>query len=213
MLPGLKETGWAVVDGVETTSDMLNVACGLGRPLRAPTGELIKALTPIDPHKARPGTLSAECGLDAFPFHTDTAFWPRPTRYVVMRVVGDQRRSTKLLHFEHVWLALGRPAKTDVLRSVWRIEPAKGGIYCSMNFSAGSSRGWRFDSKVMKPTNASSRRALENLACAIRDSREKVDVSWETTSCLVIDNWHVLHARGAALDGECGRKMYRIYVT
>lgn len=191
---------------------MLNVARGLGRPLAAPTGEVVKALRPVESHMARPGSLSADCGLAEFPFHTDTAFWPSPTRFLVMRVVGDQRRTTRLLHFEHAWSALGPRARTDVLRSVWRTEQSKGGIYCSMNFSAGSLRGWRFDSKVMKPTNASSRRALEDFTCAIRDSPKKVDVSWERTSCLVIDNWQVLHARGAAPTEELPRVLFRIYV-
>lgn len=212
MLAALNKTGWAVIDGVETTSDMLDLARGLGRPVPAATGELVKALKPIESHIARPGSLSADCGLGEFPFHTDTAFWPRPSRYLVMRAVGDRRRPTRLLHFEDVWSALGRRGQTDVLRSVWRTKQNTGGIYCSMRFSAGFSKGWRFDPKVMRPINASSRRALEHFDCAIRNSEQKVEISWERTSCIVIDNWQVLHARGAAPPQELTRVLFRIYV-
>jgi len=212
MLAALKQTGWAILDGVRTTSDMLDLARGLGRPLPSPTGEVVKALNPTKSPTARPGSLSADCGLGEFPFHTDTAFWPRPSRYLVMRVVGDPRRTTRLLHFEHVWSALGLRAQTDVLRSVWRTEQSMGGIYCSMKFSTGCSKGWRFDPKVMRPINASSRRTLEDFGRAIRDSEHKVDVSWERTSCIVVDNWQVLHARGAAPPQELTRVLFRIYV-
>jgi hypothetical protein len=212
MLATLKQAGWVALDGIETISDMLKVARTLGRPLSAPTGEVVKALAPVESHMARPGSLSSDCGLGEFPFHTDLAFWPRPCRYLVMLVVGDRRRPTRILHFEHVLSMLGPRAHADILRSVWRTRQSKGGIYCSMNFSDGSSRGWRFDSTVMSPTNASSRRTLEDFAFAIRDSQQKVTVSWERTNCIVIDNWQVLHARGDAPVGELSRVLYRIYV-
>jgi hypothetical protein len=212
MIATLKDIGWAVLDGVETASDMLDVAREIGRPLTSPTGKVVKALKPMESRLARQGSLSANCGLDEFPFHTDTAFWARPSRYLVMRVEGDRRRSTSLLHFENVLSTIGPRARSDVLRSIWRTERNKGGIYCSMNFSAGLSRGWRYDPNVMRPTNPSSIRTLENFACAIRASQEKVTVSWERTSCLVVDNWHLLHARGAAPPEELERVLFRIYV-
>jgi alpha-ketoglutarate-dependent taurine dioxygenase len=191
---------------------MVKVACEVGDPLRAPTGEIVKALSPVESHLARPGSLSADFGRDEFPFHTDTAFWATPARYVVMRVVGDVRRTTRLLHFDHIWSALEPRARTDALRSVWRTDEAKGGIYCSLNFSSGSTRGWRFDSKVMKPSNASAVRIFDDLSSAIRAAPEKMDVSWAATSCLIIDNWRVLHARGVAPRAELARVLFRMYV-
>lgn len=212
MLAALRQTGWAILDGVDTPSDLLNVARELGRPSPAPTGEIVKALTPTESHMARPNSLSAEYGVGEFPLHTDTAFWAIPSRYLVMRVVGDRRRTTRILHFEHVWSTLAPRIRADVLRSVWRTEKRKGGIYCSMNFSARSSRGWRFDSNVMRPMNASARRILTDFANAAIGSDKIVDVMWEETSCIVLDNWQVLHGRGPAPVGEKARVLLRIYV-
>lgn len=192
---------------------MIEASRALGRPLLSPTGELVKALMPVEPHLAPKGSLSATCGLGEFPFHTDTAFWPCPSRYLVMRVVGDLRRTTELLGFEEVYSMLEPRARANALRSVWRVSSNKGGgIYCSMAFAAGTGRGWRFDTNVMKPANASSQRALQEVNHAIRESQAKVSISWERTRCIVIDNWRLLHARGAAPSDETARVLFRIYV-
>jgi alpha-ketoglutarate-dependent taurine dioxygenase len=65
---------------------------------------------------------------------------------------------------------------------------------------------------VMRPANAFARRTLEDFASAIGSSEQKVNVSWERTSCVVLDNWQVLHARSAAPTGELTRVLFRIYV-
>lgn len=208
----LRRHGWANVDGVRDSLGMMGVAHTLGQPVPSPTGELVKSISPTDPSMSRQGTFSASHGRGIIPFHTDTAFWARPSRYLVFRVTGDCRRQTALLQFEQVWLRLSRSARTAVERSVWRTPRRTGGIYCSMRFFEGQSRGWRFDPKVMKPANASARRALEEVTHAIDEATDRIRVSWEDTDCIVVDNWHVLHARGAAPAGEGDRVLFRIYV-
>lgn len=212
MLSSLRAQGWAFLDGVETTSDMMRLASELGCAIPSPTGELVKVLSPVASNRAPRHTLSAACGLTEFPFHTDTAFWPVPARYLIMRVVGDRRRETVLLSVESIWSVLGPAAQAAVQRSVWRTKRYAGGIYCSMMFSDGAARGWRFDSTIMVPANASACRARDDVTHAISESMEKLAVSWEKTSCIVVDNWQMLHARGAAPVNEGRRRLSRIYV-
>lgn len=197
---------------VTTTAEMVEVAHALGRPVPAPTGELVKALAPVDSLGARSGSFSARFGKGEFPFHTDTAFWPRPVRYLVLRVVGDGRRPTWLLNFRNVLSALAETARVDVHRSVWRTIRQSGGIYCSMRFSAGNEGGWRFDPTVMLPANASARRSLNAVVRAPRESPSTLAIPWKETSCVVVDNWQVLHARGSAPADEMPRILHRIYV-
>jgi hypothetical protein len=211
MIDALRQSGWAAIDGAKTTSDMMDVARAIGRPLRAPTGELVRRLMPIDAHLARANSLSSRFGRGSFPFHTDTAFWPIPSRYLVMRVIGDQRRATTLLDFEDVLGKLSSRARNDVQRSVWRARRDGCAMYCSMSFAAGTLRGWRFDADVMEPANASAKRAHEDVAHVIRESNPTATISWETTTCVVIDNWRLLHARGSAPPKEKARILFRIY--
>jgi alpha-ketoglutarate-dependent taurine dioxygenase len=212
IMSSLSRQGWAIVDGVTSSSEMIEVAHTLGQPIPAPTGQLVKPLSPTDRVFSRGGTLSESHGRGEIPFHTDTAFWPCPSRYLVFRVAGDRRRETTLLHFEQIWLKLGMHARTAVERSVWRTPRYAGGIYCSMRFWDGKSRGWRFDPKVMIPVNVSARQALEEVAHAIAESTGRIAIEWQETDCVVVDNWNLLHARGASPHQEGDRVLFRIYV-
>jgi hypothetical protein len=173
MLDSLHQYGWAIPTGVETTADMLRIARTLGRPVPAPTGELVKVLSPTNQDLSRRHTFSASHGQAEFPFHTDTAFWPRPSRYLVMRVVGDRRRPTVILPFRTLMAALGREARRAVERSVWRTRRYCGGIYCSMRFTDGGTSGWRFDPQIMVPANASALLAMDEVKRAISESEDR----------------------------------------
>lgn len=212
MIEQLAEYGWALLHNVETTSHMMTIAERLGRPLRAPGGQVVKVLSPTDSVRARNGSLSATWGRDAFPFHTDTAFWPTPARYLLMRVVGDRRRNTNVLPFDLLWSSLACQSRVDAERSVWRTGADRGSIYCSMSFAASGTRGWRYDAAVMTPVNTAALRVRDRLAQACEDSRLGVSVPWQSTGCLVVDNWRVLHARGPQPEQEGARLMFRIYV-
>lgn len=205
MVSDLEYQGWVCLKGVRTTSDMLVVAKALGRPLG------VRILTPVDAAEARSGSLSAAYGRGEFPFHTDTAFWPRPARYLIMRVVGDQRRPTKLLSFEQVRRGLDVRSSLDIERSVWRTRGYAGAFYCSMLLRTGSSYSWRYDVQAMMPANRAAVRARDAMETAIARSECDVNVSWSDSDCLIVDNWRMMHARGAPPPDEGSRILFRIY--
>lgn len=191
---------------------MIALAQSLGRPLPASTGEMVRVLTPVDAKGALPGSLSAAHGRGAFPFHTDTAFWPRPARYLIMRVIGDRRRPTKLLSFEQVWRRLDVAASSDVQQSVWRTRGGAVAFYCSMLLRTGPSYSWRYDAQTMVPANNAAIRAQLAMKAVVESSKDQVSVSWSGTDCLVVDNWRIMHARAAAPPGEGTRFLFRVYV-
>src|ERR1700733_14506048 len=90
----LETHGWVCVKNVPDRAEFLELARSLGRPMMSPTGQLIKEIKITSKLLARPGTLSAAHGRGAFPLHTDTAFWPIPARYLMLRIQGDARRPT-----------------------------------------------------------------------------------------------------------------------
>jgi len=204
--------GWATVQMVTSPEGLLSIAQEFGSPLRAPTGEFVKVLTPRDQTDAPRASLSARYGKDSFPFHTDTAFWPTPCRFIVMRVVGDRRRFTHLLDLDVLMKELGAQTRKDAEESVWRTFSRGSGFYCSLRFRLGGHSGWRFDPMIMQPANSSAVRINELMAEVLIDKHQDTSVSWEQTEVLIVDNWRCLHRRGAAPPNERRRELLRVYV-
>lgn len=210
-LTDLSSRGWAVVPGVRSVEDLLAVASKLGQPVQDRFNTVLRVLTPTVSEKARPGTLSARYGCGPFPLHTDTAFWPQPSRYLVMRVEGDHRRTTTLVSFQDLIDHLPGNSATDLRRSVWRVHKAQGGSYCSAYFSSRIGSGWRYDGECMVPANASAVRARPHVERVLQDI-SRTEHRWQSSQALVIDNWRVLHGRGSQPESEGPRYLSRIYV-
>src|SRR5579862_4244851 len=105
----LETRGWARATKVTTGKAMLELAKTLGCPVPSPSGDLVKEIRVTPVSKARHGTLSELYGVGAFPLHTDTAFWPVPARYVILRASGDPRRHTIVCPFENVFCGIEKP--------------------------------------------------------------------------------------------------------
>lgn len=209
--PELDEQGWTLVTGINTQSDLLELARSIGRPLPTPTGELIKVLTPTPQANARRATLSKTYGTGAFPLHTDTAFWPVPSRYVVLRANGDTRRDTTILTFTDLIGEGPEQLSTLIDRSVWRVRTPSARFYCSMRFRCGRAAGWRYDAQCMIPVNSASANVQEILNELISRAQLRL-INWTGDVAAVLCNWHVLHGRGAAPPNEGNRILERVYV-
>lgn len=159
----LRARGWTCVAGITDRSSLLELARAVGRPVPGPTGVLVRELTPTPRPRARKGTLSDGYGLGSFPLHTDTAFWPLPSRYVVLRVCGDTRRPTTILAFAELFRGRASHLVTLANRSVWRIRTPSTSFYCSMRFRLGEATGWRYDIQCMRPANGAAAKLRERL--------------------------------------------------
>jgi len=150
----LAATGWALLHGIRAPRDLIAIAESLGRPKASPSGELVRTLVTRDRAVGRRRTFTAECGRGAIPFHTDTAFWPVPARYVVMQVDGDLRRSSRVLSFDALFRALPATARPDIGASVWLCKHPVPSAYRKMTLPI---KGWRYDPLTMVPANASAK--------------------------------------------------------
>ena len=99
LLAELETCGWALVHGVSSREQLLELAKTFGLPEPSPNGEMIKEIRVTKSHDARPGSQSAIFGTGSFPLHTDTVLWPVPVRYVLLRAYGDIRRPTTVMAF------------------------------------------------------------------------------------------------------------------
>ena len=157
------------------------------------------------------GTLSKTYGTGSFPLHTDTAFWPVPSRYVVLRVRGDIRRHTTVLTFAD----LSREGPTELRgftdRSIWLVRTPSRSFYCSMKFRLRDKTGWRYDSQCMFPVNEEAVKVRAMLRPLLLGDR--VDyINWTGEMAVVLCNWEVLHGRGPSPPNENSRVVERIYV-
>lgn len=209
----LEENGWIIMNDISSRAQMLDLACSLGTPISAPTGELVKILTPRESNEGPQNSFTATFGKGVFPFHTDTAFWGIPARYVVLRVLGDTRRPTLLLDLDHLWGSLETHERTHLQRSIWLVPTAGTRMYCSLKFSLEGRTVWRYDPHLMRPANSHASLSVGILTRYIERGAETVHVQWQVGNCLILDNWRCLHARGPEPQGEHSRAIERVYVN
>ena len=212
-LSQLRKEGYVTITGVGTAFELLAIARSIGRPLLSPTGELVKEIMPKIEGARLGWVRQAPTMVPAlFPLHTDTAFWPLPCRYVVMRAYGDCRRATTVLRFQDVFRI--NPSKLAMLveRSVWRIKTPSASHYCSMQFRHGKDIGWRYDEHCMVPVNKAATIANTELPQALARCEVR-NIEWSgTVAFRILDNWQVLHGRAMAPPNEQVRILQRIYV-
>jgi hypothetical protein len=207
----LEARGWTRVPAIDSRDALLGLARSIGVPLPAPTGELVKRIPVTSASHAKRRTLSAAHGSEEFPLHTDTAFWPVPARYVVLRAVGDLRRYTTIRSFEHLFNA-GRDSLLDLVKgSVWVVRTPSTSFYSGMNFHTSSGVGWRYDHTCMFPANRLASVIRERLDFHI--ARDRGDpIVYAPYDAIVISNWTALHGRGPAPAAEGLRVLERVYV-
>jgi hypothetical protein len=210
-LSQLRKDGYVKIAGIGTALELLALARSIGCPVPSPTGELVKEIKPKSQGDAQQGTASAMHGTGAFPLHTDTAFWPLPCRYVVMRVFGDCRRATTVLRFDDVFRNDSGKLATLVERSIWRVKTPSARHYCSMRFRHGKDPGWRYDEHCMVPVNDAATIIHAQLPQALARC-EAHKIEWSGDVALILDNWQVLHGRAVAPPNEQVRILQRIYV-
>jgi hypothetical protein len=80
----LADCGWVEVDEIRSTEALIILAESLGKIIPHPDGNHLNLVKPKSSEKAINGSFSNKYGYGEFPFHTDTAFWLQPARYIVM---------------------------------------------------------------------------------------------------------------------------------
>jgi alpha-ketoglutarate-dependent taurine dioxygenase len=181
----------------------------LGRAVPGRTGKLVERLVPTASGDARSRSLSARFGMGAFPFHTDTAHWPMPCRYVVLACLAASSDSPQTM------LANVDEAKceTDVRGALctepFLVQNGKRSFYATIRNARPSLL--RVDSACMHATRPAGATQLEGLSSGSLLSA-CTGVTWEPGLMIAIDNWTTLHSRGAVRAIRDCRVLLRAYV-
>ncbi len=208
----IQEKGWARFQGVEGSKSLLELANIFGQPLNSPKGNLVQEVRITSSERALPHTLSAQFGEGEFPLHTDTAFWPTPARFLVMKVLGDMRRRTTVCAVRDLLTLHGSGLAIAIKQSIWTLRALQGSTYCSMEFDIpGDAAGMRYDRQCMFPANSAARR-IDSILRSRQTETAVAEIEWTENSAIVIDNWRSLHGRGPEPPDEQERILQRIYV-
>ncbi len=206
----LETDGFAVVNGVDSTDEHMVLASHFGNPVCDRSGAMLTRLTVKSHEEARPKSLSALHGQSAFPFHTDTAFWPLPCRVLTLRAVeGDLRRTTRVLDARTLLNGLDHRL---IERSCWIVNGGMGAFYANLRDASKAGGLMRLDFGCMKPANAAARAISCELSTRTQQFKG-IEIAWSAGMVLILDNWRMLHARSGPVENEGLRLLERIHLT
>jgi len=188
------------------------LCCALGVPrgdIRDP--RKVRALQPQTPAEARINTLSSRYGTGPFPFHTETAYWFSPAKFLVLHCKnpGAGLRPT-LLADTHSW-QLGGQERSLLENAGWKIKARKPFLSSIFNTKAKRLRV-RFDSECMAPFTNDANLAQTLIAQQLGRCNT-ITIHWSADDLLVIDNERMLHARGPTSIPDPDRTLHRVLIS
>jgi hypothetical protein len=187
------------------TAAMVELAHAFGEPVRYGKG-LIEAIRPTSSATARPASLSAIYGFGEFPWHTDTAHWLQPARFLIIGCLdsGEADVPTLVLHQDGINLS---PEERSIAgASPFLIANGRRSFFSTI-YSKG--RGFlRFDPGCMRPTDDDGAQLSNKLLTA--GTETATAIRWRAGRIAIIDNWNCLHRRPNA-ELAARRQLLRIY--
>jgi alpha-ketoglutarate-dependent taurine dioxygenase len=211
----LLQEGWLELLTNEP-EDILSIALQLGRPIQSRRNtSLVDRLTVTRQEEAYPRSLSAIYGVDAFPFHTDSAYLHIPPQFMLLRLAeGSKSDRPTLLHDVHS-LSFTEEEKRVILRDVWLVNGGRGRFLTTLlnNTLVPGSTIFRYDRCCMRPAHPTF-----NKSSLILDSRcnelTPITINWTNGLILILDNWRMLHARGqGSIEDNKQRVLERVLVA
>jgi alpha-ketoglutarate-dependent taurine dioxygenase len=198
----LEELGWLEVRDIYDNQGLVHLAQSLGS-----VEPRVVNLSPTPSAQAKHKSFSYYYGLGQFPMHTDTAFWPIPARYIVLRSAGANDTPTLLLPFPKLQTLLNS-CRVDT--AIFGIRTHLGSRYGKAVFSQ-HPFGVRFDPCYMKGATEAAKELMGRLSFPDPGLIDRF--KWSGTNALIIDNWKCLHARAPLATNGLGRKLFRVYVS
>jgi Taurine catabolism dioxygenase TauD, TfdA family len=205
----LRDYGFVSMQSEFDDLDLLRIAEDLGRPVPSKPGRsVISELRPTRSSSQQTETFSSVFGLGEFPFHTDTAHWPVPARFVILRDVG--RRHDRPTFVLPLRMFLTVCDTKDLVASVWKTTGPMGSFLCSIVNFSNENPAVRYDPLCMHPVNQAATHVAKVLS-AIRWKPIRFD--WKAHMTLIIDNWRTLHGRGmSVVDDSESRCLQRVLI-
>ena len=174
--------------------------------LPRPKDPTVQMLTPLDPSRAAPRSLSAKFGTGSLPFHADGSHLENPPHFVLLESENpsEDHSPTHLLRLTSI---TDSDSARDMRHGVFRVETGKSAFYTTCR--SADDPAIRFDLGCMYPIDPRSRRLARRIIEAEPDYVHR----WSDSGrVLIIDNRQVLHARANA-DTPTNRSLLRLMLS
>jgi len=161
--------------------------------------------------QAHPLAMSSLFPNGNFPFHTDTAHWVRPARYLILfcGLLPAKIRPTRLLDSWSFIEDLARVLSCGVWRT--RVHPR---FYTLVLSQGQQGRIVRWDQGILEPCNEAARNGREAMIDFLDTPPCAETFDWRPNAILIIDNWRMLHTRGhEPMPTDPERALGRLLVT
>ena len=216
----IEENGYAFLNSLNPDSSTMDVAMMLGTPLEVSKqiGHRnipdIQSLKPRQKNDNLKNQYSGHFGLGEFPLHTDLAHWLHPPRYLLLRcIVGSMSITTNYIHIDKLKKIIGHNLLKKSVVKLRKSREFTNNCLLPTSFFSGGVEGVRWDSLFLSPMNNSANKIANYLCQEGFQSNLDHVILKNTGDTIIIDNWKMLHGRGAVNIQELGRTIERAYLT
>lgn len=207
----LNQVGWLEFHGSLTENGLISLAKSFGQIQRHPNGAEVFTLKPKVGLNSTIGTFTDKFGLGRFPLHTDTAFYSKPIRYMILSMNKPSEAFTTILPIDRLFEKLNQNDKYLATRAIYKIKTNESSFYTSLIVEKNGIKYIRYDPTCMFPVNNSARE-FEIILNEIFKQVKPENITWNKPKTIIIDNWKVLHGRSCVNLNE-QRELKRIYIN
>ena len=193
-----------------------NAILKISRELGVPKGEprnpdLLRTISPQPKEIAKLNTLSSRFGTSAFPFHTDTAYWEMPAKYVLLYCLnpGSGDRPTLLVDSKMWRMTFAQ--RDNLHEAVWQTTNGRP-FLCTLMTRRSDGFILRWDEACLRPISKSAGLGRKTIGSFLNQTNP-MRIDWIEKALLIIDNHRLLHARGAARRNDTDRALLKMLIA
>lgn len=170
---------------------------------------IVQTLTPNMKASVK-NSYSSIYGYDEFPMHTDFAHWPLPPRFLLLRAKSQcSGVKTSIVAFSELETRIETPLFS---KCVFFSRKPIMGQFIPLRICCKSRQMYRWDREFIRPASQNSM-ALRDKILQHLKLLKPIDFYMKNNGdTLVVDNWKMLHGRGAVFASERERSLDRVYL-
>ena len=208
----LNRVGFHLFDGSEDLP-LEPLAFSLGQPIPSlPQRPNVDVLVPKTREDSPPGTLSSMHGVNAFPFHTETAHWRHPVDLIILKCVNPGAGNRRTLMIDGYGLNIDDKEINQLTHSLMVVRNGSNSFLASLASRGCNRLLFRYDPSCMKPASHSDYSALKLLEHSLVTAT-RTEITWKAGQCLILDNRRIFHSRASSSIDDSDRRLERIYVV
>ena len=196
-----------------SSESLESIALDIGRPIPSRPGRpAVDVLVPKPRQDSQPGTLSFLHGAEAFPFHTETAYWRDPVELVILRCVNPGAGNRPTILIDGWDLGLEDADISQLTRSLMVVKSGSRSFLAPLLTHKNERLEFRYDPACMTPATNRDKAVLILLEQGLRDATQTA-IAWKAGQCMIFDNRRMLHSRARSSIADYDRHLERTYIV